>query len=144
MLYSFPSYHAICGNVGHLNIERKNNPMSKFGKAFRKERIEREITLRRISEHVAKSISYLSDVEHGRRGVPDLKTVALIEEALGVNDGHLVRLASQLQRSVPPQVIEEVQTQPRISDFLMRVSDAELSEDDLNEMLNDFLAKTKE
>jgi len=118
--------------------------MSKFGKAFRKERIEREITLRRISEHVAKSISYLSDVEHGRRGVPDLKTVALIEEALGVNDGHLVRLASQLQRSVPPQVIEEVQTQPRISDFLMRVSDAELSEDDLNEMLNDFLAKTKE
>lgn len=118
--------------------------MSKFGKAFRKERIEREMTLRKISEQVGKSISYLSDVEHGRRGVPDLKTVALIEAALGVNDGHLLKLASQLQRSVPAQVLEEVQTRPQLSNFLMRVNTEDLSEEDLNEMLNDFLAKTKE
>lgn len=118
--------------------------MNKFGKAFRKERIEREITLRKISERAGKSISYLSDVEHGRRGVPDLNTVALIEEALGINDGHLVKLASQLQRSVPLEVLQEVQTRPQVSDFLMRISDAELSEDDLTEMLNDFLAKGKE
>jgi transcriptional regulator with XRE-family HTH domain len=97
--------------------------MNEFGKAFREERLKKKKTLRAIGEYVGKSIGYLSDVEHGRKGAPNLETVRLIEEFLLITNHRLVTLASQARRVVPNQILQSVNSRPVLADILMRADD---------------------
>lgn len=109
--------------------------MNEFAKAFREERMKKKKTLREIGEYVGKSIGYLSDIEHGRKGAPDLETVRRIEEFLLIPDNRLVNLASQMRRIVPSQVMQSLNKRPALADILMRADDF------TDEELQDILAR---
>ena len=97
--------------------------MNEFAKTFREERLRKKKTLREIAEYVGRSIGYLSDIEHGRKGAPDLETVRKIEEFLLITDHRLVTLASQMRRSIPNSIIQSVQRRPVLADILTRADD---------------------
>lgn len=107
--------------------------MSEFSKVFREERLRKKKTLREIGEYVGKSIGYLSDIEHGRKGAPDLETVRRIEEFLLITDNKLVNLASQMRRSVPNDILQSVNKRPALADMLMRADD--FTDEELQEFL---------
>jgi transcriptional regulator with XRE-family HTH domain len=107
--------------------------MSTFGTAFREERLKKKKTLRAIGEYVGKSIGYLSDIEHGRKGAPDLETVRRIEEFLLITDNRLVNLASQERRDVPNYIIQSVSQRPVLADILMRAD--EFTDEELQNLL---------
>ena len=109
--------------------------MSEFGKIFREERLRVKKTLREIGEYVGKSIGYLSDIEHGRKGAPDLETVRKIEEFLLITDNRLVIVASQMRRIIPSDILKSVNRRPALADMLMRADDF------TDEELQDFLAR---
>lgn len=97
--------------------------MTEFSKAFREERLKKKKTLREIAEYVDKSIGYLSDIEHGRKGAPDLETVRKIEEFLLVTDNKLVNLASKQRMTMPAEVMQSIQKLPALADILLRADD---------------------
>jgi transcriptional regulator with XRE-family HTH domain len=97
--------------------------MSEFAKAFREERLRTKTTLREIAEHTDKSIGYLSDIEHSRKGVPDLETVRLMEECMLITDGRLIKLAARERMTLPPKVMENIQRRPALADMLMRADE---------------------
>lgn len=52
-------------------------------------RKEKRITLRELSDKTGKKISYLSDVENGRKNIPDKQVLSDIEFALGLENKEL-------------------------------------------------------
>jgi transcriptional regulator with XRE-family HTH domain len=109
--------------------------MNEFGKAFREERLKKKKTLREVAAYTNKSIGYLSDIEHGRKGAPDLETARKIEEFFLITDNRLVTLASQARRTVPNYILQHVQSRPALADILMRADDF------TDEELQDILAR---
>lgn len=112
-----------------------------FGELFKEERVARKVILREIGEYVNKSVSYLSDVEHGRKGAPDLETVRKIEEFLLITDCRLVNAASNERWTLPRNVIKQVQNRRALADFLMRAD--EYSDSEINDFLNQKRNKDK-
>lgn len=108
--------------------------MSKFGKEFRSERIARRYTLKAVSDYVGKSISYLSDVEHGRKGIPDSNTIKLIEDFLGITDRKLSTLADLLRKEIPTDLIQEIQTRQSFSNVLARLADEDLTDEEFEKL----------
>jgi transcriptional regulator with XRE-family HTH domain len=97
--------------------------MENFGRRLKEERKDKRVTLRKISEYVGKSIGYLSDIEHDRKGPPDLETVRKIEECLGTDDGKLINLASKLRKRIPKDVTQRIRMAPKLSEALLRAAD---------------------
>lgn len=107
--------------------------MNEFGRLFRDKRVAKRITLREISEAVGKSIGYLSDIEHGRKGPPDLETVKRIEETLGINDHSLLTVASKLRSNIPAEITQRIQMRPRLAEMLLRAD--KLSDEELDDLI---------
>ena len=108
--------------------------MNDFGKMLHKARKAKRITLRSLGEYVGLSVGYLSDIEHNRKNPPKLEKVEKIEEALGIFDGSLVRLASVLRRKVPKDLSNHLMLKPNLSQVLCRV-DEDFHDDEIDEVL---------
>jgi len=94
-----------------------------FADAFKKAKEARNATLREISEATGKSIGYLSDVLHRRKGAPDLDTVAKIEDCLDIKDHHLIVAARNEHKAKPTNVAQRVKARPILAEVLMRMED---------------------
>ena len=95
--------------------------MRSFGEALKAARVARKKTLRELGAHVGLSVGYISDIEHERKGPPDLETVRKMQEFLGVLDNSLIDLASRLRTKIPVEITQLIQRKPHLSDFLTRV-----------------------
>jgi len=121
-------------NLDRAFIPRKEGDMKSFGEMLRKERVSREITLRKVSEYVGKSIGYLSDIEQDRKGPPDLETVRKIEEFFKIDNGKLIALASKLRRKVPKNVTQVIKMNPKLSEALLR-ADTDLTDEEFEALM---------
>lgn len=107
--------------------------MNEFGELLKAKRQEADMTLRELGAFVNLSVGYISDIEHGRKGIPDLETVRKMQEALGVKDDSMVYLASRLRTKIPPDITHLIQRQPeRMSELLYRLGD--LPQEELDEI----------
>src|SRR5262245_42199081 len=66
-----------------------------FGEFLRALRARRHLTLRQVEEQVRVSNAYLSQIERGERGVPNLKVLKKLAEAYGVSVTELVNAAEK-------------------------------------------------
>ncbi len=110
--------------------------MESFGDAFKKARIAKNKTLREVGERTGKSIGYLSDVQYGRKGAPDLETVRKIEALLGIRDKSLVILAAKSRDSRPSDVARRVLMRPKLAELLMRMEDR--TDEEIEQLLATF------
>lgn len=78
-----------------------------FADLFREAKRKKEITFREISKYTGLSISYLCDIEHRRRCAPSLEIVRKIEEVLWIDDGRLVKAASEERHNPSRAILEE-------------------------------------
>ncbi|HEY1080115.1 MAG TPA: helix-turn-helix transcriptional regulator [Bdellovibrio sp.] len=69
--------------------------MKHFGDLLKKVRIEAEITLRELADHLGITPSYLSDVEQGRKRPFNQGKIALIAEILNTKPEPLQRAAAR-------------------------------------------------
>jgi transcriptional regulator with XRE-family HTH domain len=113
--------------------------MQSFGKEFKRIRRVRKVTLREIGEYVGKSIGYLSDIEHDRKGPPDLRIVEKIEQFLGVKDNSLINLAARIRSQRPENLAQRIKRRPILSEVLLRAD--EFSDEELQAMINDIEKK---
>ncbi|MDD2389158.1 MAG: helix-turn-helix transcriptional regulator [Desulfobacterales bacterium] len=111
--------------------------MKSFGKALKKARTAKRVTLRILSEHVGKSVGYLSDIENNRKRPPVLDIVEKMEECLGVYDGTLVALASQIRKKIPKEWTDRIMLTPKLSEALLR-ADEDLTDKEFDDLMNYF------
>ena len=107
--------------------------MSDFGLLFRKIRKERKVTLRHVAENIGKSISYLSDIERGRKDPPELNIVEKIEQLFGITDGRLVSLARRVRSQRPAELARRIQNRQRLQEALFRLD--ELSDEEIDRVI---------
>jgi transcriptional regulator with XRE-family HTH domain len=110
--------------------------MDAFGKAWKQHRVTKRLTLRTISEKLGLSIGYLSDIEQGRKGPPDLDVVRKFEQLVGINDHSLVTLASQLKTKIRQDFTYSLQTRPILSELMFRVQD--LPDKEIDDIIADL------
>ena len=72
-----------------------------FGEFLRSLRENRELTLRQVEERVRVSNAYLSQIERGERGIPNLKILKKLAEAYGVSVTELVDAAEKETDGAP-------------------------------------------
>lgn len=111
--------------------------MKEFGELLKAKRLAADKTLRELGAYVNFSVSYISDIEHGRKSVPDLETVRKMQEFLGVYDNSLVNLASKLRSKIPPELTQIFQERPQqMSELLYRLGD--LPQEQLDEIYEKY------
>ena len=89
-----------------------------FAELFREAKLTANITHRKIGEHCKKSISYLSDIEHGRKPAPALDVVLKIEEVLFITDGRLTAAAVRERIDYSSLINNAIKTRPAIIELL--------------------------
>jgi transcriptional regulator with XRE-family HTH domain len=109
--------------------------MNEFGEALKAARVAAKKTLRETGNHVGVSVGYMSDIEQGRKGPPDLETVRKLQEFFRVSDNHLVTLASDLRTRRPTEIVQHIQNRPRLSDLLARAKN--LSDEQLEKLIEE-------
>ncbi|MFN0139351.1 MAG: helix-turn-helix domain-containing protein [Pyrinomonadaceae bacterium] len=105
-----------------------------FGQMLKDERKRQRILLKDLADFLRKSVSYLSDVENGRKGAPDLETVSKMEQFLLISDKRLINQASEERWSIPKSIIQQARRRPAVADFLLRAS--EKTDEEILEFLN--------
>lgn len=105
--------------------------MNEFGEALKEARLNAKKTLRETGAFVGLSIGYMSDIEQGRKGAPDLETVRKLQEYLRVEKDALVILASESRTKRPTEIVQHIQNRPMLSQLFLRarnLSDEQLAE----------------
>ena len=108
--------------------------MNDFGIALKEARLRVKKKLRETAEFIGLSISYLSDIEQGRKTPPDLETVRKLQDFLRVTDNSLIVLASEARTKRPAEVAQQIQQRPRLSELFLRAKN--LSDEELEELIN--------
>lgn len=106
-----------------------------FGNRMHEIRKKKRVTLRKLSDYVGMSISYLSDIEHDRKRPPELEIVKKIEEFLAVDSGALISLASQIRKKVPQEFTKRMSMMPKLSEVLLR-ADEDLTADQFEQLMD--------
>ena len=119
--------------------ERLKAQDDSFAELFREAKLRAEVTHRTIGTHVGKSISYLSDIEHKRKGAPSLDVVMKIEEVLFITDGRLVEAAKRERIDWSSVVNNAVKTRPLVISLLQNLD--KIADEDLKEFLEVVLGK---
>ena len=109
--------------------------MRTFGDALREGRKKRNLTLRKMSEAVGLSISYLSDIEQGRRRPPTDDLVDRIEQTQQGHKGSLRALARKVENIPPIEKEKKIGSIPKLSEVLMRANE-DLTEDEYMQLLD--------
>ncbi len=116
----------------------------KFGQLLKKARVREQKTLREVAINAGLSVSYVSDMEHGRRKPSSIDAVMKIEQFLNVTDGSLVKAAQKEKDFDVPSDAKEIYWQrPELSLALLRAS-TDLSEDEINELIEKMGKKAKQ
>lgn len=110
--------------------------MNAFAKKFSQLCIDKNVTLRKISDETGKSIGYLSDVKYGRRIPPSDDVVKIIEKIFGIEDGSLRRLA-KFVREAPKEFTYLMKTQPAVENIALTLlrAENEMTEEELHKKL---------
>lgn len=105
-----------------------------FGDVLKKARVAKKITIREVSDHIKKSIGYLSDIEHNRKLPPDLETIRKMEDFLGTGTGKLANIAREIRKKTPVNLTQRLKARPLLSEVLLRADD--LSDEDLKDVIS--------
>jgi transcriptional regulator with XRE-family HTH domain len=97
--------------------------MESFGKVLKRARKSKQATLRELGDKVGLSVGYISDIEHDRKRPPDLNTVGLIEDFLGIKDNSLINLAHKIRNYIKPSLTQRIKMNPELSHVLLRADD---------------------
>lgn len=109
--------------------------MKDFGTAWKEARIDADKTVRNVAKYLELSAGYISDIENGRRGAPDLETVKRYQKFVQIQDNSLVELASRLRTKIPSEILQRVQMKSLGTEMLYRLADMS------DEEMQDFLEK---
>lgn len=107
--------------------------MATFGQLLKGARTEKRKKLRDIAEATGLSISFISDIECGRKRVSNLDVVKKIEKFLGLASGMLLKKAEE-EMNMGSEVRSLIKKRPALSLSLLRVTEG-FTDDELSDLV---------
>ena len=103
-----------------------------FGELAARKRAGSGLSLRALADKVGVSLTYLCDIEKGRRNPPDIGTLDRLADALGFTEEERLRsydLSGESRGGVSADLPEYIMSNPYIRVALRKAKDKKASED---------------
>jgi len=111
----------------------------RFGQMLRDARKKERKTLRELSEVSGLAVSYISDIEHGRKNPPRVEAVLKLQEFLSIDGNNLVAAANretQINEEINVNMKNLINKRPALSVLsLLRVT-ADMDESEFAKLVN--------
>lgn len=107
-----------------------------FGQLLKDARKRKAKTLREVSQAAGLSLSYLSDIERGRKKAPAKEIIEKIEIYLDIADKSLQKAAKN-ETDYRAEAKNFIKKRPELSMALLRATDG-LSEEDVNFLIDNM------
>ncbi|MGE4545820.1 MAG: helix-turn-helix domain-containing protein [Pedobacter sp.] len=118
----------------------------RFGQILRKARKQTRKTLRELSDASGLAISYISDIEHGRKNPPRSEAIRKMQDVLNISGNILIDAANRelkVSKEIDVNMKNLINKRPALSVLsLLRVT-ADMDEDEFSLLVNS-LEKRKE
>lgn len=112
-----------------------------FGEFIACKRLEKEITLRKMAEHIGFSAPFWSDVEKGRRNPPDKDKLLLLSNIFQLTEdetAYMFDLAGRKRSSVAPDLPDYINEREYVSAALRKARDLDAGEEDWLRFVEDL------
>lgn len=110
-----------------------------FGDYIKNKRLTNKYTMKDVADKLGLSISYLSDVEKGRRNPFEFEKLVLLSEILHLSDiekNELMNLAGSKRNEIAPDVNEYAASNQYITDALRTSKNINASEQEWLEFID--------
>ncbi len=121
---------------------KKNNIIKTFGSYIRDLRIKNEIGQRELAQKIGIAPSYLNDIEKNKRAAPKINIIKKISLILKANLDLLNDLAGNSKKTLPPDIIDYVEKNPKVISLIRSAKNNNLSDDEF-EKIELSINKTK-
>jgi len=111
-------------------VKKKNSPSS-FGGYIRNLRIESGIGQRELAKKIDISPSYLNDLEKNKRKAPKVELINKLASLLKADRELLYNLAGESIESVPPDLSEYIESNPKIISLIRSLKNSNFSDDEI-------------
>lgn len=135
------------------NKTKRGNNMSEFGDYLKEKRIEKDVSLRKMSKDLDISVSYLSDIESGHKMVPNSKDekyknlLNSIVIYLGLNNEEKEKIINLADRDLiekghmSTDITDYIGENPLAGIALRKAKESNLTDDDWKEFIAHFSKK---
>ena len=113
---------------------KKNNQNKIFGSYIRELRIKNEIGQRELAKKVGLAASYLNDIEKDKRSAPKNQVIKKISDILKADLNILNDLAGNSKKSLPPDIIDFVEKNPKVISLIRSLKNNNLNDDELEKI----------
>jgi len=110
-----------------------------FGETLKEARKRGKKTLKEVGQVAGLSLSYISDMEQGRKKSPAIEIVRKIEAYLGITDGSLVKSANS-EVNTRNEMRTIFRKRPELNTALLRVAE-DCTEEEVNDLINEMLKR---
>ena len=105
-----------------------------FGAYIRDLRIKNEISQRELAKKVGLAASYLNDIEKDKRSAPKNQVIKKISDILKADLNILNDLAGNSKKSLPPDIIDFVEKNPKVISLIRSLKNNNLNDDELEKI----------
>ncbi len=120
---------------------------SNIGEFICEKRMAKNITLRKLAKMLSISVTFLADIEHGRRNPMELDKLNELAEVLDLSEeekNEMFDLAGKKRKEVAPDLKDYVVGNTYISYALRKARDMGAGEEEWLKMVEDLERRTKE
>ena len=105
-----------------------------FGSYIRELRIENKIGQRELAVKLAIAASYLNDIEKNKRSAPKIDIIKKLSIILKADLYLLNDLAAKSKKTLPPDIIDYIEKNPKIISLIRSVKNNDLSADEFDKI----------
>lgn len=115
-----------------------------FGKLIKGKRLEKNMTMKDVANQLNLSVSYLSDIEKGRRNPLELDKLQALSKILSLTqeeEDQMMDLAGKERNEVSPDISNYVVKNQVVTDALRTAKNMDLSEQEWFDFIEKILNK---
>ena len=112
----------------------KNNLNKTFGSYIRDLRINNDIGQRELALKIGIAASYLNDIEKNKRGAPKVNIIKKLSLILKADSYLLNDLAGNSKKTLPPDILDYVENNPKIISLIRSAKNNNLSDDEFEKI----------
>ena len=113
---------------------KKKSLNQTFGSYIRNLRIENQIGQRELAKKIGLAASYLNDIEKNKRSAPKNDIIKKLSLILKVDLDLLNDLAGSSKKTLPPDILEYIEKNPKIISLIRSAKNNKLNQDDIEKM----------
>ena len=115
-------------------MKKASNLTEKFGSYIRRLRMKNDIGQRELAKKIGVAPSYLNDIEKNKRTAPRIELIKKLSVILKADLDLLYDLAGNSKKTVAPDIVDYVESKPKIVSLLRAAKSSKLSNDEIEEL----------